>query len=157
MAGKSGLKGSTPATILAVAALGFLLGGCAYSMSEFALERPEPASVAAQADATGAAVPLVPTALVDDGPPPAASVTQPATTASLPPAPSSTYPSPGPPPNQPDSTLLSPEEKAKVIAELEALARSQKVTPPPKPQTRCQDETLDPAERLRREVEGLPC
>lgn len=158
MAGKSGLRGPTPATILAVVALGFLLGGCAYSMSEFALERPEPASVAAApANATGAAVPLVPTALVDAGPPATAAGAQPSTTASLPPAPSGTYPSPGPPPNQPDSTLLSPEEKAKVIAELEALARSQKVTPPAKPQTKCQDETLDPAERLRREVEGIAC
>ena len=158
MAGKSGLQGSTPAAVLVVAGLGFLLGGCAYSMSEFALERPEPASVAAApADAIGAAVPLAPTALVDEGPPPTVAATQPTTTASLPPAPSGTYPNPGLPPNQSDSKLLSPEEKAKVIAELEALARNQKVTPPAKPLTKCQDETLDPAERLRREAEGIAC
>jgi hypothetical protein len=59
---------------------------------------------------------------------------------------------------QPDSALLTPEEKAKVIAELEALAKSQKVTPPPVTSlTKCQDESLDAAERLRREVEGIAC
>jgi hypothetical protein len=161
MAGKSGLRGSTAAAVLAVAALGFLLGGCAYSMSEFALERPAPATVAAVAagEATGDAVPLAPTALVDDDLPRSLGLTAPATTASLPPtATVGGYPSPGPPPNQPDSKLLTPEEKAKVIAELEALARSQKVTPPTAgTQPKCEDETLDPAERLRREKEGIAC
>jgi hypothetical protein len=127
-------------------------------MSEFALERPEsPRVAAASADATGDAVPLAATALVDDGPPSAPAGTLPATSASLPPAASGTFPSPGARADQPDSKLLSPEEKAKVIAELEALARSQKVTAPAKPQTKCQDETLDAAERLRREVEGIAC
>jgi hypothetical protein len=59
---------------------------------------------------------------------------------------------------QPDSALLTPEEKARVIAELEALAKSQKVTAPPvTPLTKCQDESLDAAERLRREVDGIAC
>ena len=146
-----------PAAASAAAAIGFLVSGCAYSLSEFAQERqpPPPVATAAAAptDTTGAPISLLePAALVDDRPlpPPPQAASVAATTGSLAPA--------RPPPAQTDSKLLTAEEKARVIAELEALARSQKVSAPPvRPQTKCQDETLDAAERLRREVEGIAC
>lgn len=153
MAEKATAAERRPAVVIAVCGLALLVSGCAYSLSEFAQEpTPQAATTAAVAPAaTGAAVPLQPAALVDEGLAPPSPL-QPAppvmATGSLLPAASAT---------EPDSALLTPEEKAKVIAELEALARSQKVTPPPAPQTKCRDETLDAAERLRREVEGIAC
>jgi hypothetical protein len=157
MAEKPTAAGRRPAVVIAVCGLALLVSGCAYSLSEFAQEPAPPATSASIAPAvaeplaTGAAVPLQPTALVDEGPAsqPRQSTPQVMATGSLPPPASAT---------EPDSALLTPEEKAKVIAELEALARSQKVTAPPvTPQTKCQEETLDAAERLRREVEGIAC
>jgi hypothetical protein len=118
MAEKSRAKQRGPMAALAVGALCFAVTGCAYSMSEFAQERPPPPVAAAVAPAaTGAAVPLEPVALMDDGAQPQV-------------APTGTLPPPGPASTQSDSNLLTPEEKARVIAELEALAKSQQVTPP---------------------------
>ena len=156
MAEKATIAGGRPAVVIAVCGLALLVSGCAYSLSEFAREpSPQASTTAAVAPAaTGAAVPLQPVALVDEGPAQPLPLRQPAppvmATGSLPPPTASA--------TEPDSALLTPEEKAKVIAELEALAKSQNVTPPPAaPQTKCQDETLDAAERLRREVEGIAC
>lgn len=143
------------------AGLCFLVSGCAGSLGDFGLERPQRPEMSAAAlppqappppmqSAATTTVPLQPTALIEDGP---------ATTATVAPATTGAFVPPGPPPNQPGSKLLTPEEKARAVAELEALAKSQKVAPAggPSPSTRCTDETLDPAERLRREAEGLPC
>jgi len=153
MAEKATAGGRRPAVVFAVCGLALLVSGCAYSLSEFAQEPSPQASTTAAIAPAGAAVPLQPVALVDEGlAPPSPPQPAPPVMAigSLPPPAASA--------TEPDSALLTPEEKAKVIAELEALAKSQKVTPPPAaPQTKCQDETLDAAERLRREVEGIAC
>jgi hypothetical protein len=117
MAEKSTAKRRGPGPALAVGALCFVVSGCAYSMSEFAQERqPPPTTAAVAPPAIEEPVALAPVALMDDGAP------QVAATGTLPP--------PAPASTQPNSKLLTPEEMAKVIAELEALAKNQKVTAP---------------------------
>jgi hypothetical protein len=151
--------------VSAAAAVGLavVLSGCAYSLGDFGLERPQrPADNMAAAalppqpapppmqSAAATTVPLEPTALAEPA--------DPTTTASIGPSNTGTFVTPGVPADQPQNKLLTPEEKARVIAELEGLAKSQKVTPPGAgPTTKCEDETLDPAERLRREREGIAC
>ena len=124
--------------MLAVIGLGLAASGCAQSMSEFA-QTPPPAT-------------MTPAVYSDVGPLPQVGGA-PATVASVPPAASGAPialvpqthtaartadadlpPLPPPPsgntdlkrpPQQPDGKLLTPDEKARVIAELEALAKSQ--------------------------------
>lgn len=86
-------------------------------MSEFARDPQTTASTVA-APPEEPAVPMPPTALVDDRP-----VLPPGMATTLPPAPTGTG-------GQGSSGLLTPEERQKVIDELEALARSQQVKPP---------------------------
>lgn len=145
----------------AVAGLALTLGGCAYSLGDFGLERPQQPEMSAAAlppqpapqplqSAAQTTVPLQATALADE----------PVTTGSIGgPSRTGTFVTPGVPQDQPQSKLLSPEEKARVVAELEALAKGQKVGVPvaAPAAANCADETLDPAERLRREKEGIQC
>ena len=143
---------------LLAAALALAVSGCAYSLSEFAVERQPAvlAEAAPDAPATDAAMPLEPAALVE-------TEEQTATVAAAPRPTSRTFPILGVPPNQPPSKLLTLEEKAAVIAELEALAKSQGAATAKARQTaraECKEDAalaLDPEERLRREREGLEC
>ena len=54
----------------------------------------------------------------------------------------------GAPAEQPSSKLLTPEEKAKVIAELEALAKSQSAALGKSKAKDCADETVAPGKRV---------
>jgi hypothetical protein len=145
-----------PIGLLCVPLLAAFLGGCAYSLSEFAspLDRTaQTASLPATAD--GAAMPLKEAVLVQDEP--AAPPTKP--TALVAP---DTYPNLNVPPGQPTAKLLSPEEKAKTIAELEALAHSQgAATSKVREEARIACEkalaALDPAERRKRVEAGWKC
>ena len=63
------------------------------------------------------------------------------------------------PPAEPNSKLLSPEEKARVIAELEGLAKSQGARAAAD-KARCEEEAakaLDPEQRLKRDLAGGGC
>jgi hypothetical protein len=93
-------------------------------------------------------VPLEATALADE------------TTASIGPAKTGTYVAPGVPQDQPASQLLTPEEKARAMAELEALAKGQQVASPAAASAKaaaCADQTLDAAARLKLEQQGITC
>ena len=122
--------------------LAVTLAGCALTPSEFV--RPSSGPVALANDppsTTGEAFEIRPAVLVEEtvvppagstGPPPVASATAeplplPAPGSPAPPPTAFAAPAPDSPPAEPKSRLLSPEEKARVIAELEALARNQKV------------------------------
>ncbi len=85
-------------------------------MSEFARD-PQTTASTVPALPVEPAVPMPPTALVDDRP-----IVAPGMATTLPPAPA--------PAAGQGSSLLTPEERQKVIEELEALARNQQVKPP---------------------------
>ena len=130
-----------------------LLSGCAYSLGDFGWNKDKKqaemsaASPPPQSAAT-AQVPLAANALADD------------TTASIAPARTGTYVNPGVPQDQPASRLLTPEEKARAMAELEALAKGQKVASPGAAGAKaaaCADQTLDAAARLKLEQQGITC
>jgi hypothetical protein len=138
-----------PAT---AAAIGLSLAGCALSTSELrdAAAAPQVLSNTSPASAVSA----TPAVLVEQAP--AESSRAVAKADALPPLPkgpmdprqTGSIPSGG---QQPAAKLMSPAEKARVIAELEALARGQSVAPPPPPRPAfCADPEakLDPAQRL---------
>lgn len=110
----------------AVALLALSLSGCALGLSEFSRTASNTANAlpVKQAVLEDSAVPLKPAALVEEEPakplPDA-----PAAVAVETVAPPTDYPNLNQAPAQPKSKVLSPEEKQKVIAELEALAKSQ--------------------------------
>lgn len=149
--------------VLVAASLGVFLSGCAYSLSEFAAEPRQPAvqDATAPEEATGAAMPLREAVLVEDVPaPPPPQPSALAATGSTQPA--GDYPNLAIPPGQPTAKLLSPEEKAKIIAELEALAKGQgAATTKVRLQAReaCEKAlaALDPEDRRKREQEGWKC
>ena len=132
------------------------LSGCAYSLGDFGLERPQRGSVAVStpAETANPGAPIQPAALVEADPLPSAQSTPAAEAANSLPGATATglFPT-----GKADAKLLTPEEKAAVIAELEALARSQKVVPPGPQRVVCDDQSLAPVERLRRENEGIAC
>jgi len=113
----------------ALVAAGLVLSGCAYTMGEFSRTAQTPAQgpVVKEAVLEDGAVPLKPAALVEVEPLPSA-VVAPAGAATATVLHQSGYPNLNvvPPPSK--SKLLTPEEKAKVIAELEGLARKQGAT-----------------------------
>ena len=115
------------AAALAVGAA-LALSGCAYTMGEFSrtAQKPADAPVVKEAVLQDGALPLKPVALVEEDPLPS-TVVAPAATATATVMHPSGYPNLNvvPPPSK--SKLLTPEEKAKVVADLEALARSQGV------------------------------
>jgi hypothetical protein len=165
---RGGLK-LLPAILFAGLALA--VSGCALSMNEFAQNRelqgpaepvaltgtPEfdtapgaPPPTAEGLAAQAAAVADSPTALA-----PTASATQAA-------GQSSGFPNINAAPQQSNSKLLTPEEKARVIAELEALARGQGASAPAAKatSTECDPDAaqnLDPADRLNSDPAGGGC
>jgi hypothetical protein len=124
-----------PAAVFVVG-LGLALSGCAYSMSEFAQSSPveAPAAPVVLSDAvpTPSVAPtltVAPTALAEEEAPPLprTAPAQPSDdTASVAPQVAAVgYPNINAVPPKSKGKLLTPEEKAKVIADLEALARTQ--------------------------------
>ena len=68
------------------------------------------------------------------------------------------YPNINKVPEQPKGKLLSPEEKAKVIAELEALAKGQEARAANSKKTaKCATDIVKPADRLKGETAGAEC
>jgi hypothetical protein len=145
----------------AIIALGLAAAGCAQSMSEFASNTDQPASIAPVALEPGESQPVAkPAVLVDETvePAPAARTRAPmeiaprspeAATAELPGdiAPSATNLNRVP--DQPKTKLLTADEKAKVIAELESLAKKQSATlGKDKKAAACASDNLDPAQRV---------
>ena len=94
---------------------------------------------------------------------PATYVTQTTDAASPPPTTEASYPNLSKVPAEPKSKLLSPEEKAKVIADLEALARSQEASVERSRKdsaARCNEavkNALDPEAALKGEAAGQGC
>jgi hypothetical protein len=158
--------------VAAVIGLGLAASGCAQSMSEFARNDASAGTVATAYPSAGAATSLAPgdpqtvasmarpAVLVDETtePAPAARTVAPMAivpaTANLA---SAAQPDQGiapaavnlnQVPEQPNSKLLTPAEKAKVIAELEALAKKQSATLGKKKSADCTADNLDPAQRL---------
>jgi hypothetical protein len=110
-----------------VAAMALGLSGCGLGMSEFSrTARTAETQPVKEAVLEEGAIPVTPSALVEEDPVPAIEKT-PAAAAADAVVPPTTYPNLNALPGQPKGKLLSPEEKAKVIAELESLARSQGV------------------------------
>jgi hypothetical protein len=149
-----------------VGAAAIALSGCAYTMGEFAQSERQPAPVADAAQ-TGA-IPIKPaTYVVDTTATPPANVPVPRVVAPAAPAGVATteaaYPNINAVPLPPKSKLLTPEEKAKVIAELEALAKGQEAAMDKTRKaaaTKCDaavQKTLDPEAKLKSEVAGQGC
>jgi hypothetical protein len=147
-----------------VGAAAIALSGCAYTMGEFAQSERQPPPVADAAQ-TGA-IPIKPaTYVVDTTATPPANV--PLAVAPAAPAGFATteaaYPNINAVPLPPKSKLLTPEEKAKVIAELEALAKGQEAAVDKTRKaaaTKCGaavQKTLDPEAKLKSEVAGQGC
>ena len=134
-----------------VGAAAIALSGCAYTMGEFAQSERQPAP-AADAAQTGA-IPIKPATYVVDTTAAPAGV---ATTEAA-------YPNINAVPLPPKSKLLTPEEKAKVIAELEALAKGQEAAVDKTRKaaaTKCGaavQKALDPEAKLKSEVAGQGC
>ncbi|MEJ0013017.1 MAG: hypothetical protein WDM94_10425 [Bauldia sp.] len=117
-------QGFAAALVVGVA---LALSGCALGMSEFsrtAANTGTGAPAVKEAVMEEGAIPLRPAALVEEDVAPVVEKS-PAAVAAETVVPTSTYPNLNVIPTQPKGKLLSPEEKQKVIAELEALARSQ--------------------------------
>lgn len=145
----------------AIVGLGLAVSGCAQTMSEFAGGETT-ASTAPTALTPGdpAAVATArPAVLVDETTEPTSKNS--ATTTPMAIAPPTAYAEePGQPvssaavnlnqvPEQPKAKLLSPDEKARVIAELEALAKKQSAAfGKGKKSTECADQNIDPAKRV---------
>lgn len=104
-------------------------------------------------------MPLKEAVLVEDAPA-SAPAQKPVATAST--QPIGAHPNLNVPPGEPAAKLLSPEEKARVIAELEALAKSQGASMSKARQlalAECEKAllALSPEERKKHEQEGLKC
>jgi hypothetical protein len=136
------------------------LSGCGYTLSEFARPVGNAAATPGEAPrsnvATALAVPLQPTALVETD-------TRRATSGAESRPNAGAYPNINVVPPEPKGKLLTPEEKAKVIAELEALARSQGASMERSrdaARDACADKAakkLDPEARLKLEQQGMTC
>lgn len=145
------------ATVLALIGLSLVATGCSSSLGGLGLERPQRSDVTAAIppqQIANPATPVTPTALVEAEPLPVGEPSPAAQAAASVPGPTATglFQT-----GNADAKLLTPEEKAEVIAELEALAKSQKVAPPSPRRVTCDDPTLDLAERVRREAQGIAC
>ncbi|CAN5207768.1 hypothetical protein BH10PSE9_BH10PSE9_17360 [soil metagenome] len=150
------------------------LGGCAQSMSEFAQSAAPGAPKTGQLMMEPTSTPTIgngvarPAVLVEEttvpapkratgGAPPLPEPT--ATTAySQPSSAGGNYPNMNVVPDQPKGKLLTTEEKAKIIAELEALARRQgAAVPKAKKPANCATENAKPADRIKGETAGAEC
>ena len=158
----SGIASTRSVTLLIVCAIAASTSGCAYTMGEF--DRTADARPASIDAGQTSALPMKPATYVVDTTN-AASTSQSADAA--PPLPGNTaahgYPNFNQVPEGPKSKLLTPEQKAKVIADLEALAKSQEAAVE---QTRKQsaskcDEAvrnaLNPEAKLKSEAAGQGC
>jgi len=145
-----------------IAGLGVALSGCAYTMGELAQASRQPSETAGDkpvvltdAVLTDDAVPVKPVALVEEADRNVAE--RPSVVATT----GNSYPNINAAPASSKSKLLTPEEKAKVIAELEALARNQgasTVRVRQAAKAECDAaKALDPELKLKREREGLKC
>jgi hypothetical protein len=116
---RSGRSLIAAAVVVAAAAA---TSGCAYTMSDF--DRGASANATPADVTTTGALPMKPATYVVDSTdaPQAATATPPVSPA---PATTASYPNLNQIPAEPKSQLLSPDQKAKVISELEALAKSQ--------------------------------
>lgn len=128
-------------------------------MGEFGERNAAATPASADATTTGA-LPLRPATYVVETSGPQGAV--PRTVSTEPIAPS-TYPNLGAAPEEPKSKLLTPEEKAKVIADLEALAKSQEAAVEKSRKaaaTACGSSVknaLDPEAKLKSEAAGQGC
>jgi hypothetical protein len=154
------------------AGIGLVASACALAPGEFAQTSPEPLVLtgAYVENPAGTPVEAQPAVVVavepqPDQPPPlppptaaeAAVLAPPVRLASAPAA--AGYPNISQPPAEPTGKLLSPEEKARVVAELEALAASQG-EPSSAAKKKCDAaaaEALDPAQRLKSDLDGREC
>jgi hypothetical protein len=153
--------------VAAVVGLGLAASGCAQSMSEFARNDSSARTVATAYPAPGdpqVAGVARPAVMVEETTVPAPTSRTTRTMAPMAIAPATAEPAsaeqPGQGiapaavnlnrvPEQPKSKLLTPDEKAQVIAELEALAKKQSATlGKSKKSTTCAGENLDPAARV---------
>jgi hypothetical protein len=153
--------------VVATIGCGLVAAGCTQSRGDFA-QFPSPAATAAvTANPAGAPMTLAPAAhdpatvasvapavMVQEAnvPAPAAGARR-ATVSPLepqrPPAVATGFPNINQVPEQPKTKLLTPEEKAKVIAELEALAKSQGAAlSKARKSADCADQNLKPAQRV---------
>ena len=148
-----------PFAAILVVGMAIATSGCAYTMGGF--DRPTAAATPASVDgaATGA-LPIKPATYVVDttDAPPARAAAAPATGATA-----GSYPNINQVPQEPKSNLLSPEEKAKVIADLEALARSQEAAVEKSRKQasgKCDQavqKSLNPEAKLKSEATGQGC
>ncbi len=122
--------------ILAAAA-----GGCALTSGDFAQPKSAPLVLSSTDATTGAPVEVKPAVLVDSGPAP-----QTAAAAEAPPLPrpGSTTAGGAQPTTESSTKLLTPDEKDRVIAELEALARGQQAAVPRSATTACASNAASP-------------
>jgi len=151
----------SPFATIVVVGMAIATSGCAYTMGGF--DRPTASATPASIDgsATGA-LPIKPaTYVVDttDAPAvPRGAAAAPATGATA-----GAYPNINQVPQEPKSNLLSPEEKAKVIADLEALARSQEAAVEKSRRqaaAKCDQtvqKSLNPEAKLKGEAAGQGC
>ena len=151
------------------------LGGCAQSMSEFsqaaAPGAPRTGQLMMEPTSTGPTIGngvTRPAVLVEEttvpaparaaGGAPPLPEPNPTTAYSQPSSGGGSYPNMNALPDQPKGKLLTAEEKAKVIAELEALAKRQgAAVPKPKQPAKCATENVKPADRIKGETAGAEC
>ena len=140
------MRRTLAAALVATAVLA--LSGCGYTMNEFA----QKSASATPASTEPGALSMKPATYVVDSPatPPAAAT-------------ASGFPNLNQVPTDQKAKLLTPEEKAKVIAELEALAKGQEAAVDKTRKaaaTKCGaavQKTLDPEAKLKSEVAGQGC
>lgn len=154
------------AALALVAGVGLASSGCVMSRGEFAQPASEPVVLTGgqPQDIVGTPADAKPAVAAQQepqsAPPLALSATGQAEPPTPPVAPATLAAADGnAPPAEPNSKLLSPEEKTRVIAELEALAKSQGARAAAD-KARCEEEAakaLDPEQRLRRDLAGGGC
>jgi len=150
-----------PFAAILVVGMAVATSGCAYTMGGF--DRPTASATPASIDGTSTgALPMKPaTYVVDttDAPPALPRGGAAATTGET----AGSFPNINQVPQEPKSKLLSPEDKAKVIADLEALARSQEAAVErsrKQASSKCDQavqKSLNPEAKLKSEVAGQGC
>jgi len=159
-----------PFAISLVLGVALATSGCAYTMGDFSRGSTAAATPASDATMTGAPPVQPATYVVDTTDKPYAA---PATLTSLPqggasasaaaPAATGAFPNLNQVPEGPKSKLLTPEEKAKVMSDLEALAKSQEAAVEKSRKASASacgnsvKNSLDPEARLKSEAAGQGC
>ncbi|MEX0853339.1 MAG: hypothetical protein WD036_08680 [Bauldia sp.] len=152
--------------VMFVAGAGLTAGGCAFSLHDFA--EPKSRSVAETAPVAAPVAPAVTQLVAAAAGDAQSDLPPPMSLAAVPEAPTPELPTgkaagiataAGAPSDQAGGKLLSPEEKDRVIAELEALARSQEARSAADA-AKCDEEAaevLDPQQRLARDLADREC